>query len=257
MEARIGKAYGKAYEGRKKRAGGREKWTACDLLALCRGNAFLSAEVLRKSKLFSKDTEDRGLERAVARAFPAYRNDLDAIDEMREDPYHAELNAQYYLRTGRLLTEDYHLPVFDWAENHALRELNERAAREAWEEFEEKRRRLFLSVAEGLWNYPAFAKKYRAVFSEEEMNAYYEYCKRVFIEDRVFLSLEWLLFSCPQWQGRKAFLYENPCTAYFLRAHGTRLALLPKSVFGSRTLRKILMKKYKNEKVKEYFQRRK
>ncbi len=265
MEARVQNGE-KLYWDTAKRAIKECKLAEGNLLALCRSNVRfegIKALQARYGHLFSEEGEPWGrigsklIERMVALHFPAYHNDLEAIDEMCDDPYHTELNAHYYLQTGRVLTEDYALPAFDWAQNRILRERDEGAALRAWEEFQKERLALFLSIAEGLWDYPMFVKKYSAVLSAKEMESYYAYCKKVFVEDRVFLQLEWLLFSCPQWQGREAFLFENARTAFFLRAHKGKYELLPACVFESRILRTLLVKKYKVKDAGKYFAKRK
>ncbi len=174
---------------------------------------------------------------------------VNAEEDVSDNPYYLELNAHYYLATGRILAEDYDLPAFDWAAYHALREQDGEKARKVWEAHEEEKRRFFLSVAERLWNFSSFSAKYRAWLTQEETEQYHEYCQKIFLEDRIFLLPEWLLFSCNQWRGKQAFLYQNPRVDYFLHAHGDSLSLLPKAVFEGKAFLKRLSKKKGKRKI--------
>lgn len=191
------------------------------------------------------DVGGKILDRMVALSIPAYRNNLNAIEEMLDDPYHSELNAHYYFQTGRVLAEEYALPVFDWDSYRETREWDGAKAREMWEMHEEKKRRVFLDIAESIWDFDGFAERYKELLTTEEVTAYHEYCKKIFIEERIFLQPQWLLFSCAQWRGKETFLYENPCTDFFLQAHGEELALLPAYVLKSKALKELLTKRYK------------
>ena len=185
------------------------------------------------------------LDRVVALSIPAYQNDLSAIEDMLDNPYHSELNAHYYLETGRVIAEDYTLPVFDWVKYHALREEDGKQARTLWEAHEEEKLRFFLAIAEKLWDLPSFKRKYEEWLTQEEIESYYEYCKKVFIENRIFLQLEWLLFACPQWSRKEEFLYQNMRVDFFLCAHRECVSMLPKSVFEGKIFKKRLLKKDK------------
>ena len=220
------------------------------LLRLCR--VFRSEERILENKyahLFAPYGEgavaEKLLDRMVALSIPAYQNDLSAIEDMLDNPYHSELNAHYYLETGRVIAEDYTLPVFDWKKYHALREQDGKKARELWEAHEEEKLRFFISIAEKLWDFSSFKHKYAEWLPLEEMEGYYEYCKRAFIENRVFLQLEWLLFACPQWSGKEEFLYQNMRVDFFLRAHRECVSMLPQSVFEGKIFKKRLSKKEK------------
>ena len=182
----------------------------------------------------------------AARVVFTYR---DANEDILDNPYYLELNAHYYLATGRTLAEDYDLPAFDWAAYHALREQDGEKARKVWEAHEERKRRFFLSVAERLWGFSAFSAKYHAWLTQEETESYHKYCQKIFLEDRIFLLPEWLLFSCKQWGGKQAFLYENSRVDYFLHAHGDSLSLLPKAVFEGKAFLKRLSKKERKGKI--------
>jgi hypothetical protein len=181
----------------------------------------------------------------LAITIPAYGNDLNAIEDMMDDPYHSELNAHYYVQNGRVLAEDYVFPSFDWEAYHEAREWDWDKARKMWEENEEKKRNFFLSIAEKLWDFNAFAEKYQGLLTAEEVEAYHEYCKKIFIEDRIFLQPEWLLFSCEEWADKESFLTENPCTDFFLQAHKDSLSLLPNEVLKCKAFKTVLSKKYK------------
>lgn len=181
------------------------------------------------------------MEEGVLRLCRIFQVDEDMLD----NPYHTELNAHYYLQTGRVLAEDYALPSFDWTKYHAVRELDPRAARSAWEVHEEEKRRFFLSVAETLWDFAAFASRYGELISAEALEAYHAHCRKVFIEERVFLQPEWLLFSCAQWRGKANFLYQEPRVEFFCRSHGGELHLLPKCVLESKAFKEMLGKRYK------------
>lgn len=185
------------------------------------------------------------LDRMVAISLPAYGNNLDAIEEMLDDPYHAELNAYYYFMRGRVLVEDYVFPTFDWATYHALREWDFGKAREMWEDYEEKKRSFFMSIAEELWDFWGFAERYQAWLTFEQIDAYCQYCKKLFIEERIFLQPEWLLFACEEWDGKESFLMENPCTDFFLQAHQDSLSLLPSEALNCKVFKGFLAKKYK------------
>ena len=191
------------------------------------------------------DVGGKILDRMLALSLPAYGNNLSAIEDMLDDAYHAELNAHYYFQKGRVLAEAYTLPSFDWETYRDLREWNGKKAIEMWEAHETEKRRFFLEVAETLWDFTAFAKKYRELLTEEEVETYHEYCKKIFIEERVFLQPEWLLFSCAQWRGKESFLYDNSCTEFFMQAHGDALALLPEYALKSKVLKEMLAKRYK------------
>ena len=112
-----------------------------------------------------------------------------------------------------------------------------------WEAYEEEKRRFFLSVAERLWNFSDFFSDNYAWLSQEETEEYHEYCKKIFLEDRVFLLPEWALFSRRQWQGMEDFLYQNPRVDFFLHTHGDCISLLPKQVFEEKAFLKRLSKK--------------
>ena len=185
------------------------------------------------------------LDRMVAITIPAYGNDLNAVEDMLDDPYHAELNAHYYFQTGRVLAEDYVFPTFDWATYHETRELDTKRAIAMWEANEGEKRAFLLSIAERLWDFEAFAEKYQDMLSAETIEEYHDYCKKIFIEERIFLQPEWLLFACEQWQGVESFLMENPCTDFFLQAHKDCLSLLPGEVLKCKAFKSFLAKKYK------------
>ena len=185
------------------------------------------------------------LDRMVAITIPAYGNDLNAVEDMLDDPYHSELNAHYYFQTGRVLAEDYVFPTFDWATYHETRELDTKKAIAMWEAHEEEKRAFLLSIAERLWAFDDFAEKYQGMLSKETIEEYHDYCKKIFIEERIFLQPEWLLFACEKWQGEESFLAENPCTDFFLQAHKDSLSLLPNEVLKRKTFKAFLAKKYK------------
>ena len=185
------------------------------------------------------------IDRMVALSIPAYQNDLSAIEDMLDNPYHAELNAHYYLKTGRVIYEDYALPCFDWEAYHHIRELDSREARSIWERHEEDKLAFFLSIAEKLWDFPAFYQKYKEWFTQEEVDAYHAYCKKIFLENHIFLQVEWLLFSAVQWKGKEEFLYRNTSTDFFIRAHKESIEALPKTVFQGKAFKNLLSKKYK------------
>ena len=185
------------------------------------------------------------LDRMVAISLPAYGNDLNAIEDMLDDPYRSELNAHYYFQTGRVLAEEYVFPCFDWGKYHEIRDFDSTQARAMWELHEQEKREFFLSIAEKLWNFEGFAKRYKGLLTEERVEEYHQYCKKIFIEERIFLQAEWLLFSCIDGQGLEGFLFENPCTDFFLQAHKDMLKLLPESVLKNKTFKAMLAKKYK------------
>ncbi|MBP3423284.1 MAG: hypothetical protein J6K86_05920 [Clostridia bacterium] len=191
------------------------------------------------------DVGGKILDRMVALSLPAYGNNLVAIEEMLDDPYHSELNAHYYFQTGRVLAEEYVLPVFDWERYREIREWDGAKAIEMWEAHEEKKRIFFLEIAETLWDFDGFTEKYKELLTEEDVAVYHEYCKKIFIEEHIFLQPQWLLFSCAQWRGKEAFLYENACTDFFLQAHREGISLLPAYALKSRALKELLAKRYK------------
>ncbi len=183
--------------------------------------------------------------KAAAVNEPTYRNGAMAVEDMLDNPYHAELNAHFYLQRGQVLAEGYILPAFDWSKYHALREEDVQKAYAMWAEHEQKKREFFLAVAEELWNFDAFISRYEELLDKEEMERYHEYCRRIFIEERVFLQPEWLLFSSAQWQGKVEFLYENPQVEFFCRVHANAFKLLPDCVVKSKAFKKMLAKKHK------------
>ena len=185
------------------------------------------------------------LERMTAICTPSARNNLVAVEDMIDDPYHAEINAYYYIDRGQVLAERYILPTFDWECYHALREESVAKAYEMWLSHEQTKREFFLSVAEELWNFEGFFSRYEELLTKEQVEAYHAYCKKIFIEERVFLQPEWLLFSSAQWQGKMQFLYENPRVEFFCREHANALKLLPLSVLQSKEFKKMLAKKHK------------
>ena len=185
------------------------------------------------------------LDRMLAISIPAYGNNLNAVEDMLDDPYHAELNAHYYFQTGRVLAEDYVFPTFDWETYHETRELDTKKAIAMWEAHEEEKRAFLLSIAERLWAFDDFAEKYQGMLSKETIEEYHDYCKKIFIEERIFLQPEWLLFACEKWQGEESFLAENPCTDFFLQAHKDSLSLLPSEVLKDKAFKAFLAKKYK------------
>ncbi len=187
----------------------------------------------------------RALFNKVAVSVTTYRNEPTAVEDILDDPYHAELNAHYYLQRGQVLAEAYVLPVFDWLKYHALREEDSRRAYVMWAEHEQKKRDFFLSVAEELWDFEAFTSRYDELLSQEEIEGYHAYCRKIFIEERVFLQPEWLLFSSAQWQGKAGFLYENPRVEFFCRTHADAFKLLPDCVVKSKAFKKMLAKKLK------------
>lgn len=189
------------------------------------------------------------LNRIAGANAPIYRNDLSAVEDIFDDPYHAELNAYYYLQRGQVLAERYQLPAFDWEGYHALREDSTRKAYAMWAAHEQEKRDFFLSVAEDMWNFDAFAHRYSALLSQEEIDAYHEYCKKIFIEERIFLLPEWVLFSSALWLGREAFLYEDVRVDYFCENHANALRLLPISVLQCKAFKKMLARKHKMKAV--------
>ena len=189
------------------------------------------------------------LNRTLTVSAPVYRNKLNAVEDMLDDPYHAELNAHYCLDRGQVLAERYVLPVFDWDKYRTLREEDVQKAYAMWAEHEEKKREFFLSVAEELWDFKAFTARYSELLDEEEIERYHAYCRKIFIEERVFLQPEWLLFSSAQWQGKMQFLYQNPRVEFFCQAHTDALKLLPISVLQSKAFKKMLAKKHKLKKA--------
>lgn len=191
------------------------------------------------------DVGGKILDRMVALSIPAYGDNLNAIEEMLDDPYHSELNAHYYMQTGRVLAEDYTFPAFDWDAYRELRDLDGAKAIAMWEAYEEKKRELFLSIAETLWDFEWFAEKYQGLVSEEEIAAYHDYCRKIFLEERIFLQPEWLLFSAKEWWEKADFLRNNPCTDFFLQAHKDSLGVLPDCALKSKELKETLAKKYK------------
>ena len=170
---------------------------------------------------------------------------LHVDEDMLDNCYHTELNTHYYMQTGKVIAADHTLPSFDWSEYHATRENDGYAARRMWESHEEKKLAFFLSVAEELWDMPSFAMRYKEFLSKEEIEAYHEYCRKIFIEERIFLQPEWLLFSCPQWRGKEEFLNENPQVDFFIRAHGEGIRFLPLYVWQGKALKRLLSKKYR------------
>ena len=114
-----------------------------------------------------------------------------------------------------------------------------------WEAHEEKKRQFFLSIAETLWDFDGFALQYGGLVSAAQMQAYHDYCRKIFIEERIFLQPEWLLFSCEKWQGAEGFLYENPCTDFFLQAHRESFSLLPEFVAESKAFKNYCRKNIK------------
>ena len=232
------------------------KLVALGALRLCR-NIFRGNEEEKLEKrygyLFAPygegDVGEKILDRMVAISIPAYGNDLKAIEEMLDDPYHAELNAHYYFQTGQVLAENYKFPVFNWGEYHQLRDLNSASAIAMWGRYEEKKREVFLSIAESLWNFDWFAEQYQGLVSAEQIQEYQTYCKKSFIEERIFLQPEWLLFSCERWDGVEDFLYNNLCTEFFLQTHREHFALLPADVLKSKKCREALSKKYKIKRI--------
>ena len=228
------------------------KVVAMEILRLCRSIFRIDEERAlekRYGHLFKPYGEGnvggKILDRMVALSLPAYQNDLAAIEDMLDNPYHAELNAYCYFQRGHVLVETHTLPTFDWETYHELREWDFAKSREIWEVYEEEKRNFFLAVAEELWDFDGFAQRYAPLVSMEEIEAYHEYCKKIFIEERIFLQPEWLLFSCVQWRGKESFLYENPCTDFFLQAHSESLALLPDCVWKGKALKDLLLKRYK------------
>ena len=176
---------------------------------------------------------------------PIYCNELTTVEDMLDEPYYAELNAHFYLQRGQVLAERYILPTFDWERYHALREESVAKAYEMWLSHEQTKREFFLSVAEELWDFEGFFSRYEELLTKEQVEAYHTYCKKIFIEERVFLQPEWLLFSSAQWQGKMQFLYENPRVEFFCREHANALKLLPLSVLQSKEFKKMLAKKHK------------
>ena len=180
-----------------------------------------------------------------AEAYAPTQRNVTIREEVLDDAYYAELNAHYYLQTGHVLDERYALPTFDWGKYHALREESVRAAYAMWAAHEEEKRSFALSLAEELWNFEAFTSRYDELLNKEEIERYREHCKKVFIEEHIFLQPEWLLFSSAQWQGKAAFLFENPRVEFFCRVHTDALKLLPISVLQSKAFKKMLAKKHK------------
>lgn len=228
------------------------KLVVVEALRLCR-SIFRSEEEkaleTRYGHLFASYGEgnvgEKLLDRMLAITIPAYGNNLNAIEDMMDDPYHSELNAHYYFQTGRVLAEDYVFPAFDWEGYHEAREWDWEKARKMWEANEEEKRNFFLSIAEKLWDFNAFAEKYQGLLTAEEVESYHEYCKKIFIEERIFLQPEWLLFTYEGWGEKESFLTENPCTDFFLQAHKDSLSLLPNEVLKCKAFKTVLSKKYK------------
>lgn len=185
------------------------------------------------------------LNRMVSLSKPIYRNELTAVEDMLDEPYHAELNAHFYLQRGQVLAEAYILPAFDWDKYRALREEDVRKAYATWAAHEEEKRNFFLAVAEELWDFKGFASRYEELLTQEEIENYHAYCKKIFIEERIFLQPEWLLFSSAQWRGKEEFLYENPRVEFFCREHAAAFKLLPVCVLQSKAFKKMLTKKLK------------
>lgn len=170
---------------------------------------------------------------------------ITLIEDLLDDAYYAEINAHYYLQTGHVLAERYTLPAFDWEKYRALREESVQKAYAMWAAHEEKKRDFYLSRAEELWDFDGFAARYQELLSQEEIECYHQHCKKVFIEERIFLQPEWLLFTVAQWQGKEAFLFENPRVEFFCQAHTGALKFLPSCVFTSKLFKKLLLKRYK------------
>ena len=185
------------------------------------------------------------LSRMTSLSKPIYCNEVTTLEEMLDEPYHAELNAHFYLQRGQVLAERYTLPTFDWERYHALREESVAKAYEMWLLHEQEKREFFLAIAEELWNFEAFSARFEEFFSKEEIESYHAYCRKTFIEERVFLQPEWLLFSSAQWQGKIQFLYEEPRVEFFCREHAASFKLLPMYVLQSKAFKKMLVKKLK------------
>lgn len=252
MEMRIQNTCEELYWETAKKAVADCKLVAMKALRLCRSIfRFDEQKALenRYGDLFAPYGEgnigEKILDRMVALSIPAYGNDFGAIEETLDDPYHAELNAHYYFQTGRVLAEDYVFPVFDWEEYRELREVNSKKAIGMWEAHEEKKRDFFLAIAEKLWDFASFAENHQGDLTKEEVEEYHEYCRKIFIEERIFLQPEWLLFACPQWSGKEEFLQKNPRTDFFLQAHRERLSLLSEKVLKDKAFKELLSKKYK------------
>ena len=179
---------------------------------------------------------------------PAQRTAMVA-DDMLDDAYCVELNTHYYLQTGCVLNERYALPTFDWEKFHALREDSFQKAYKMWAVHEEEKRAFFLSLAEELWNFAGFSAQYQELLSQEEIERYHEHCRKIFIEEHIFLQPEWLLFSSAQWQGKEAFLFENPRVAFFFEAHTAALKFLHACVLTCKLFKKLLSKRYKMKMV--------
>jgi hypothetical protein len=83
------------------------------------------------------------------------------------------------------------------------------------------------------------------LLTAEEVESYHEYCKKIFIEERIFLHPEWLLFSCEEWEDKERFLTENLGVDFFVQAHKDSLSLLPNEVLKCKAFKTVLSKKYK------------
>lgn len=252
MKMRVQRTCEELYWETAKRAVAECKLVVVEALQLCRSMFRMDEEKALESRyghLFAHYGEGnvggKILDRMVAISLPAYGNDLNAIEDMLDDPYHSELNAHYYFQTGRVLAEDYVFPAFDWEAYHELRDLDSKKAMATWLAHEEEKRNFFLSIAEKLWNFDEFAKRYKGLLTTEQVETYHEYCKKIFIEEHVFLQAEWLLFSCVDGQGMDGFLHENCSTDFFLQAHKDCLKLLPECVLKSKAFKSVLAKKYK------------
>ena len=254
MEMRIQNTCEELYWETAKKAVVDCKMVAIEALRLCRSVfRFDEQDALEKKygDLFAPygegDIGKKILDRMVALSIPAYGNDLHAIEDSLDDPYHAELNAYYYFKTGRVLAEDYTLPAFDWENYHEIRDLDGAKGIAMWTAHEEAKRAFYLAIAEKLWDFSSFTTQYNEVLSKEKIEEYHEYCRKIFIEERIFLQPEWMLFSFAGWQGKTSFLYENPCVDFFLRAHKEALSLLPDEVLKCKAVKEAIAKKYKRK----------
>ena len=118
MEIRIQNTCEELYWETAKKAVAECKLVALGALRLCRSIFRFDEEQALENRyghLFEPYGEgnvgEKILDRMVAISIPAYGNDLQAIEEMLDDPYHSELNAHYYFQKGRVLVEDHVLPV--------------------------------------------------------------------------------------------------------------------------------------------------
>ena len=113
MEIRIQNSCEELYWEAAKMAIAECKMVAVGALRLCRSIFRTEEEKALENRyghLFAPYGEGnvggKILDRMVALSIPAYGNDLRAIEDTLDDPYHAELNAHYYFQTGEVLGED-------------------------------------------------------------------------------------------------------------------------------------------------------